>query len=102
MIKVTKAQYEAIEIFFGNQRGLRTQLGCISKMHGKWEGSYKPLNDLPFEDFAELLVMGQYEVKRTIEEVIDDHLDEASRKYRDNAERAIYDLKQELKQEGLI
>lgn len=101
MIKVTKAQYEAIEIFFGNQRGLRTQLGCISKMHGKWEGLYKPLNDLPFEDFAELLVMGQYEVKRTIEEVIDDFIDDSKGKI-EPSESALRKLKQTLQMEGLI
>lgn len=101
MIKVTKAQYEALEIFFGNQRGLRTQLGCISKMHGKWEGSYKPLNDLPFEDFAELLVMGQYEVKRTIEEVIDDFITDSKGKI-EPSESALRKLKQTLQMEGLI
>ncbi|AMR60098.1 hypothetical protein LEO2_60 [Bacillus phage Leo2] len=102
MIKVTKAQYEALEIFFGNQRGLRTQLGCISKMHGKWEGSYKPLNDLPFEDFAELLVMGQYEVKRTIEEVIDGAIEDSKIDPFDNGSEYLISLKDTLKMEGLI
>ncbi|AGE61052.1 hypothetical protein FINN_59 [Bacillus phage Finn] len=101
MIEINKKQYEALKSFLETQVGLRNQLGAISKMHGKWEGNWKPLNDLPFEDFAELLVMGQYKVKRTIEEILEDFID-SSKGNIEPSESALRRLKQTLKMEGLI
>ncbi|AGY48223.1 hypothetical protein Riggi_61 [Bacillus phage Riggi] len=102
MIKITKQQNTALQSFLNTQVGLRNQLGAISKMHGKWEGNWKPLNDLPFEDFAELLVMGQYKVKRTIEEILNDFISDSKKDEWDSGEQCLIDLKRELKLEGLI
>lgn len=102
MIKITRSQEKAFGEFIKGVTNLKLTLENVIRYHGRWENHYKPLNDLPFDDLIELIITKEYEVVLTIEDVIDDHLGEASRKYRDNAERAIYDLKQELKQEGLI
>ncbi|AGE60825.1 hypothetical protein I907_gp61 [Bacillus phage Eoghan] len=102
MIKITRSQEKAFDILLQGVSDLKITLKNVIRYHGCWESTYKSLNDLPFEDLITLIVTKEYEVVRTIEDVIDDHLGEASRKYRDNAERAIYDLKLELKQEGLI
>lgn len=100
MIKITRSQEKAFEEFIKGVSNLKLTLQNVITHHGTWVSEYKPLNELPFDDFVELVITKEYEVVRTIEEVIDDHLSKASRF--DNAERAIYDLKLELKQEGLI
>ncbi|AGY47247.1 hypothetical protein Glittering_60 [Bacillus phage Glittering] len=102
MIQISKKQSEALNEFYALTGGtLKNQLAFLIRDYGRFVDVYKPLNDIPFDEFAELLVTEQYEVKRTIEEVIDDFMTISKDQWEDGA-NTLLRLKKKLKQEGLI
>ncbi|AGB62761.1 hypothetical protein [Bacillus phage phiAGATE] len=103
MIKITRKQSEALYEFYSlTGEKLKNQLAFLTRDHGKFVGVYEPLNEVPFDEFAELLVTEQYDVKRTIEEVLNDFIDDSKEDIWDIGAECLLDLKRELQLEGLI
>ncbi|AMR60095.1 hypothetical protein LEO2_57 [Bacillus phage Leo2] len=70
--------------------------------HGSWQGTFKPLNKVPFNDLLYIATGGAWEVQKTIRSVIEELRDDYKKCGVTGAVVALNVALEKLKKEGFI